>query len=79
MVASRTSLHAFQVDRKCEAQDAVVMGMAHHLVLKMINVLYLVTYSRVVVECWSGELLQELTSWIFLERRDSWILAVRVG
>jgi len=58
---------------KCEAHDGVVAGMAHHLVSKMTNVLYRVTYSGVVVDCWSGE-LQELTLLDLLggETRGSW-------
>jgi len=34
--------------------------MTHHLVSKMVDALYQVTYSGAVVECWSGEVLREL-------------------
>ena len=61
MAASRTSLRLhFQTGRKGEAQDRVVAGMAHHLVPKMVDMLYRITYLRVVIEYQSGERLWEL-------------------
>ena len=45
----------------------VIVGMAHHLVPKMADVLYQLTYTRVVAECWSKELLRELALLDFLE------------
>jgi len=81
VVTSRTSRggHTFQTGRKGEAQDRVVVGIANHLVLKMTHVLYRITYPRVLVEYWSGELLWELVLLDLLGEGDSWILAVRAG
>ena len=69
--------YTFQVGKKGEKQDGVTAGIAHHLVSKMADVLYRVTHFR-VIECWNRQLLWELALWIFLERGDSWILAVGV-
>ena len=63
--------HAFQVGRKCEAHDWIIAGVDHHLVPKVADMLYRITYSGVVVECWSGEFLWELVLLISLEREDS--------
>ena len=43
--------HVFQAGRKGEAHDWIITGVDHHLVLKVAEILYRITYSGVVVEC----------------------------
>ena len=53
--------------------------MACHLVSKITDVLYRVTYSGVVVECQSGELLRELALQDLLGEERLMDLAVGIG
>ena len=57
----------------------IVMRVNHHLVLKVADVLHRITYSRVVLECRSGEFPLKFALLDLFERGESWIFVVRVG